>query len=216
MFNKFLLLLLLLILPTNMVWGRIYAHSNFQNQTDQGSETPFSLGDPTYYGSGCPDGTVEVTSPDSSVVSVLFSAYQAKTTSSILRDRKSCNMALPVYVEPGYSVGIFKVDYRGYAFAPPGFGRSRPTARFDAEYFFAGYRGPSKSRSYSDYDDIFTETDSVGVYAWSPCGGSTNFRINTSLIASKPSSRDEDVLIQIDTEDITSAGFHYYFSSRNC
>lgn len=230
MFNKFLPLMM--ILSTTMVWGRIHdggARRDLDQEetfvvedTEQWTdEAPFSLSTPTYFGSGCPSGSVKIVQPpgDSSTVTVLFSAYKALASGSTTRDRRSCNLAVPVTVKPGYSCGIFKVDYRGFADVPRGSsgGRGRPSARFDAEYFFAGQRGPQKSRSFSDgYIGDFFESDSVGAEAWSPCGGSTNFRINTSLQAYKPSRNDDDVNIVMDSEDITQDGFHYYFRSRRC
>jgi Domain of unknown function (DUF4360) len=223
MLNKFLPLLLILT-TTTMVWGRIprrHLDTEFvvNDPLDQWDEAPFQLGEPTYFGSGCPDGSVEVVQPDgdSSTVSVLFSDYMAETNGSRLRDRKSCNLAVPVTVEPGWSCGIFKVDYRGFTDVPRAAGRGRSSALFNAEYFFAGDRGPRKSRSFDDQDfGPFFESDSVGAFAWSPCGGSTNFRINTSLMASKPSRNDPEVLIEMDSADVTQDGFHYYFRSRRC
>jgi Domain of unknown function (DUF4360) len=228
MFNKLLPLMMILSSTTTMVWGRLHdgaARDLDHDETfvvedpEQSDEAPFYLDEEaTYFGSGCPSGSVKVIqADDGSTISVLFSEFEAVASGATTRDRRSCNMAVPVTVAPGFSCGIFKVDYRGFADVPRGSGSRKPSARFDSEYFFAGERGPRKSRSYSDgtIGPIF-ESDSVGAYAWSPCGGSTIFRINTSLQATKPSRTDEDVSITLDSKDITQDGFHYYFRSRRC
>jgi Domain of unknown function (DUF4360) len=212
--------LLLVTLPT-AVFGRLLEDKTFfkqQRKQQQLGAAPFTFDDPVYFGSGCSEGTVEVVIPDfgeeRTTMSVLFSDYIAQTNSTALRSRKTCNMALPVHVAPGLSVGIFKVDYRGYAYVPSRHGSS---GRFDAEYFFANQRGPRKSRSFgSGHDDMFFESDSIGAIAWSECGGTTNFRINTAVRAAKGSLGDEDVSVALDSKDVTQDGFYFGFQSRHC
>lgn len=108
------------------------------------TEPSFKFGTPTFFGSGCPADTVTVVpSTDGQTVSVLFSQFSARTSGAdVTRDRKSCNLAVPVdvqsvsvggsiaawlvhrltvyfllwYVCQGVSIGIFRVDYRGNAF----------------------------------------------------------------------------------------------------
>lgn len=80
---------------------------------DQQPNEPFSINiaDATFGGNGCPEGSVQVvSSPDEKTISVLFSEYIATTDPYNLRVRKSCNLALPVRVPPGISLGIFQVD----------------------------------------------------------------------------------------------------------
>jgi Domain of unknown function (DUF4360) len=226
-------LLMALALPA-IVFGRLleneeqpeFMQQERKQRQEQSSTAPFEFDEPTYYGSGCPAGTVEVIVPDFSgepltTMTVLFSDYTAQTSDALLRDRVSCNMALPIHVAPGLSVGIFKVDYRGYAYVPPSkSSSSKSSAQLYAEYFFAGAKGPAKSRVYGGnkygFDDLFYETDSVGAIAWSPCGGTTNFRINTSLTASKPKPGATDVMIALDSKDIDQEGFYFAFQSRAC
>jgi Domain of unknown function (DUF4360) len=212
--------LLLFTLPTAVVFGRLLEadeDATFNKQQELGG-APFTFDEPTYFGSGCPEGSIEVIIPDfgeeRTTVTVLFENYTAQTNGSVVRDRKSCNMALPVQVAPGLSVGIFKVDYRGYAYVPTLHGSS---GEFNAEYFFAGLRGPRKSRTFGmGTAGLFFESDAVGAVAWSECGGTTNFRINTSLLASKRSAGDEDVSLVLDSKDVSQDGFYFGFQSRRC
>jgi len=188
----------------------------------------FSFGDTTFFGSGCPAGTVQIVkSSDEQTVSVLFSEYIAETNDVSSRDRLSCNLAVPVDVKPGFSIGIYKVDYRGFAEVPGDGGRD--SARFYAEYFFAGIRGPTMSKTFKDgfADDFFiTNEINVATVVYSPCGGSTVFRINTSITASKDSSSEisqmgGNTIIGIDTIDTTISesqnyGFMYFVTKQAC
>eukprot|EP00193_Tetraselmis_chui_P016898 CAMPEP_0177792704 /NCGR_PEP_ID=MMETSP0491_2-20121128/24669_1 /TAXON_ID=63592 /ORGANISM="Tetraselmis chuii, Strain PLY429" /LENGTH=188 /DNA_ID=CAMNT_0019315141 /DNA_START=61 /DNA_END=623 /DNA_ORIENTATION=+ len=146
----------------------------------------------TFGGTGCPQGTVQViASPDGQTLSVLFDEYTAATETGDRRDRKSCNLALPVSVPNGISLGIFEVDYRGFAYVPEIRGAS---AKMNAEYFWAGQRGPSRRTTFpAGYDDDFTLSDTlVGAsIVFSPCGQDVNFRINTSIEARKGSSNTD-------------------------
>jgi hypothetical protein len=180
----------------------------------------FKFGTPTYFGSGCPANSVAVIpSSDGQSVSVLFSAYNAETSRSASRDRKSCNLAVPVDVKSGISIGVFRVDYRGNAYVPNASGAS---AQFDAEYYFAGQKGPVVTKKFQPgfNDDIFISNKiSVGSIVWSPCGASTNFRINSAVTALKTraSSNGDEVQIAIDSVDTTvENGFRYYITTRKC
>ena len=192
-----------------------------ESQYGAESSPVFQMGTPTFFGSGCPANSVRViTASDGQSVSVLFSDYLATTTSRRKRVRKSCNLAVPVDVKRGVSLGVFRVDYRGYSYVPEGDRRSY--SKFDAEYYFAGKEGPKVSRKYragTDKDLFISNKLAVGAVTWSPCGASTNFRINTAITAFKKNAADEDVEIAIDSADATveeSQYFKYYFTWRKC
>jgi Domain of unknown function (DUF4360) len=64
---------------------------------------------------GCPAGTFSiVTSPDGNSVSVLFDNFVVSTTTSNFV-RKTCAMEIPLHLPAGYSLGIYQLDYRGFA-----------------------------------------------------------------------------------------------------
>lgn len=173
------------------------------------------LGQPAYGGTGCPSGTASVTvSPDQSALSILFDSYITESGSATGRavDRKSCNISIPVSVPSGYSVAVFQVDYRGYNLVPRG-----GMAKFDAEYFWAGARGPRVSRTYTGpTNDNFSISDSLvaTTMVWSPCGADVILRTNTSLM-SKSNSRGDQAMSMVDSADITS-GLVYRLQYRRC
>lgn len=173
------------------------------------------LGTPSYGGNGCPGGTASVSvSPDQSAVSILFDQFMTEAGRDAGRrlDRKSCNFSIPVQVPSGYSVAVFQVDYRGYNAVPRG-----GYNRFDAEYFWAGSRGPRISRQFNGpVNDTYTLTDNLlaTTLVWSPCGASVNLRVNASMM-SMSNSRQEYTLGTVDSADISS-GLIYRLQWRRC
>jgi hypothetical protein len=66
---------------------------------------------------GCPDGSFSVTtSPDGSAISVLFDNFQVQGTEANGGfARITCGMEIPLHLPAGYSLGVYRVDYRGFA-----------------------------------------------------------------------------------------------------
>lgn len=173
------------------------------------------LGQPAYGGTGCPAGSASVTlSPDETAVSILFDSYstEAGYTTGKSIDRKSCNISIPVSVPQGYSVSIFQVDYRGFNAVPSG-----ANTRFEAEYFWAGSRGPRISRTfYGPLNDNFTLTDELiaSTVVWAPCGASVTLRANTSMMARTNANFDQTMGV-VDSADVSS-GLIYHLRWRRC
>ena len=174
------------------------------------------IGEPGYGGNGCPSGSASVTiSPDQSELSILFDQYiaEAGNTTGLPFDRKSCNLSVPVFVPQGYSVAVFKVDYRGFNAI------STPTGRtqFTSEYFWAGSQGPRMARTFFGPDiQDYTATDDllVASMVWTPCGDSLNLRVNSSITAIAGADMGQ-TMITVDSADISS-GLVYHLQWRQC
>lgn len=173
------------------------------------------LGTPAYGGSGCPGGSASVTvSPDQSAITVLFDQFisEAGNTTGRRMDRKSCNLSIPVKVPNGYSVAVFQVDYRGYNSVPRG-----AYNRFEAEYFWAGARGPRIVRQFNGpINDSYTLTDDLVAQSlvWTPCGASVNLRVNAAMM-SMANTRMDQTLGTVDSIDLSS-GLIYHIRFRRC
>lgn len=173
------------------------------------------LGQPAYGGNGCPQGTASaVLSPDAKTLSILFDQYTAEAGNATGRavDRKSCNVAIPVHVPNGFSMSLFKVDYRGFNSLPAG-----GSSRLNVDYFFAGQRGPSYSKTFygeQNANYLLTNTLNNSTVVWSPCGAETNLRINSSLMA-QSNRYGQQTLSTVDSADIKS-GLIYHIQLRAC
>ena len=133
----------------------------------------FQVGEPRLGGSGCPAQSASVTTmhdEDSNTwsMTILFDDFSAATEGSHLRDRKACNLAIPVKVPNGFSTSVFKIDWRGNANIPHG-GRGKMTA----EYFWAGSQGPTTSKTINgpyNRNFLFTDDIETNSITQSPCG----------------------------------------------
>lgn len=171
------------------------------------------LGEPGYAGKGCPSGSASVTlSPDNKALSILFDEYYVEAGGRKRLQRKNCTIAIPVHVPTGFSVSLIDVDYRGYVMVPRG-----GMARFTAEYFFAGKRGPRFNKTFrGGFDNDYTIQNKIGVFAnvWSACGADVNLRVNTAMLL-KTNRQGDDALATVDSADIT-AGIVYHLKWKTC
>src|SRR5262245_58447951 len=64
---------------------------------------------------GCPPGTYSiVNAPDGSALSILFDDFSI-AASGARAARKSCNLQIPLNLPEGYTLGVYRVDYRGFS-----------------------------------------------------------------------------------------------------
>lgn len=179
------------------------------------AQNQIQLGLPAYGGSGCPAGSASVTlSPDQQSLSILFDGYVAEAGGATSRqiDRKSCNLAIPVQVPQGYSISVFQVDYRGFNALPRG-----ARSQFNVEYFFAGARGPRQTRTFLGPDSseyLLTDRLAAEALVWTPCGASTNLRVNSSMTVFS-NRMGEQTMSTVDSADV-QAGLVYHVQWRRC
>ena len=171
------------------------------------------LGYPAYNGTGCPRGSASVAlSPDARSLSILFGDFMLEAGQGTGKrlDRKNCDIAIPVHVPQGLSVSVINVDYRGFLDLP----RSA-MARFSAEYFFAGTRGPSYQKTFRGQTTRnYTIRNNLVASAvtWSRCGQDVNLRANTSMYVR--ASRGT-AFATVDSADV-SAGLVYSLQWKRC
>lgn len=173
-----------------------------------------ALGQPSYGGTGCPDGTAAATlSPDAKSLSILFDAYYAEAGGATNKsfDRKSCNIAIPVHVPQGISISVLAIDFRGYNNIPSG-GKTT----FDVEYFFAGIRGPRYTKNFNgplDDDYLIQNKLQASAMVWSACGADVNLRTNSAIRVQ--TKQNKEALATVDTQDV-SAGIIYQLQWKSC
>lgn len=171
------------------------------------------LGRASYGGSGCPNGTAAVAlSPDRKSMSILFDEFMVEAGGRRRTARKTCNIAIPVHVPQGYSVSVFKIDYRGFNSLPYG-----AYSRFNVEYFFAGTRGPRYSKTFRgrmERDYTLRNTLAARALVWSRCGADVILRANTSMMV-RTNSRRQEAFSTVDSADI-KAGLVYHFQWKRC
>jgi hypothetical protein len=173
-----------------------------------------ALGIPGYAGTGCPDGTASVTlSDDAKSLSILFDQFVAEAggTTNKSFDRKVCNVAIPVHVPQGLSVSVLAIDYRGYNNIPQG-----ANTQFNVEYFFAGVRGPTFSKTFQGpIDDVYDIPNQLTAQSlvWSKCGADVILRTNPSIRVT--TKQNKEAYASVDSEDV-NATLVYTLQWKKC
>jgi hypothetical protein len=159
-----------------------------------------TLGEPTFSGSGCQSGTVSsVLSPDDQTLTVLFDDYRVDAGNGTQTDVKECFLLLPIQIPSGYTLTIFKVDYRGFNSLPKG-----AQSTFLSEYVFQGSPDPKRKKVKSFKGPLMGDFyESSSEQAKSLCGGENKLKIHTVLTVQSNSQQDQ-AFAQIDSKDMTS------------
>ena len=138
-------------------------------------------------GSGCPAGSFATSwAPDGRGLKVIFSHYLLEATpAKPTLQTLACNVSLKLDMPSGYSVGVTKISYSGYAFLDRGV-----VAEQISNYAWTGVGTLSQNEARSTltgpYDDDYVFTDNIesrgrGIQ-WSPCNITSNLQIRTRLI----------------------------------
>jgi len=178
------------------------------------AQEAITLGTPGYGGTGCPGGSVSATlSPDATSLSLLFDSYvvEAGGDTGKTFDRKACNVAIPVHVPQGMTLAVLAIDYRGYNNFQAG-----SNSQFNVEYFFAGARGPTFTKTFNgpkDENYLIQNKLTAQTTVWSACGADVNLRTNSSIRVT--TKQNKQALATVDSEDV-SAAIVYQLQWKKC
>jgi hypothetical protein len=187
------------------------------------------LGDVQLSGNGCPSGSASVTlSPDSSVASILFSAFEITKDASNPGARtleKSCRIVLPIQVPANYVLVAWKVDYRGFVHIEDPMTKftfiSRPQLTA-----FQRWNFPVQTTNLGGIRDSevnFTHN----IRTLTGCGSKLSLQVDMDMIVSTQQGMHQqpirgDVLTSIDSADESTAeamnqhGMHFHFGLLPC
>ncbi|MEU5693008.1 DUF4360 domain-containing protein [Actinosynnema sp. NPDC020468] len=173
----------------------------------------------TVNGSGCPAGTAAVAvSPDNKAFTVTYSNFLAQVGvgAGPTEFRKNCQLNLRVNIPQGFTYGIARADYRGFAHLEKG-----ASATERANYYFQGmspteYRSHPYSGPLTD-DWQATDTTEVAAIVYHPCGEKRLFNINTELRVNAGTSNTATTTSFI-SMDSTDGSFDttYHFAWKTC
>lgn len=154
----------------------------------------------TYSGTGCPEGSVAANlAPDAQAVTLLFDSF-AIDQSGTGTTSKDCKVKLKLRMPSGWSVGIFAVDFRGYASLEQGVrGRQMAGYRFGAgserEVGVYEMSGPL-TLDYQNRIEIPLES-----VHWSDCDGGNEPLIIGAKIDLKSNARGGNGILTVDSID---------------
>lgn len=169
---------------------------------------------------GCPEGSYSVVmSPDGTTLSILFDQFTVDGSGTPVngKQRKVCRISAPLNLPPNYSIGVYKVDYRGFAKLA-----AKQETGLEIQYFL-GPRGNENGRVFKrkvkgpyENDYSFTETIGAGQMKRVGCGAAAmlNVRIALSL---EGDLRAGEPMASLDTTDAAPGGaLIYHFNLKKC
>jgi len=169
---------------------------------------------------GCPEGSYSiVTSPDGTTLSILFDQFTVESggTSVSGKPRKVCRISSPLNLPANYSIGVYKVDYRGFAKLA-----AKQGAQLDVQYFLGPhdnehgrvFKRKIKGPHESDY--LFTETIGAGQMKRVGCGTAAVLDVGITL-GLDGDQRAGEAMASLDTSDAAPGGaLVYHLNLKKC
>lgn len=169
---------------------------------------------------GCPEGSYSIVmSPDGTSLSILFDQFTLESSSipSSEKKRKICHISSPLNLPENYSIGIYKVDYRGFA---------KLAARQETELgvqYFLGPRDNAHGRVFKrkikgPYEDdyLFRETIGAGQMKRVGCGAAAMLNVDITL-SLDGGLRADEAMSSLDTTDAAAGGaLVYHLNLKKC
>lgn len=165
---------------------------------------------------GCTPGSYSViVAPDHSTLSILFDQFQLDSVAagSAATLRKACTISYPLNLPANMSLGVYKVDYRGYA----RLARTQE-ASLEVQYGLqpqANQHGRvfrRKVNGVHDGDYFFTENIGAGQMKRVGCGSAANLNVKLELALSGVG----DGMASLDSSDGKSAAMVYHLDLKKC
>jgi len=169
---------------------------------------------------GCPEGSYSiVVSPDGTAVSILFDQFSLQGGDPSVRgmQRKVCRISSPLTLPANLSIGVYKVDYRGFAKLA-----AKQTAQLDVQYFL-GPRDNEHGRVFKrkikgphEGDYLFTENIGAGQMKRVGCGTAAVLNVGITL-GLNGDLRAGGAMASLDTADAGPGGaLIYHLDLKKC
>ena len=146
-----------------------------------------------------------VNSPDGTSVSVLFDDFTAQGSQAVAGAvRTTCAVRIPLNLPAGYSLGVFRMDYRGFAHLDPGQG-----AQLSVDYG-VGRQGRGRNfrrglKGAFDGDFSFAENIGAGLMKRAGCGEDAALNLSATLDL-RPNGGSREALVTLDSIDGSAPG----------
>jgi len=169
---------------------------------------------------GCPEGSYAIViSPDGTALSLLFDQFTVESgrISGGEIPSKVCRILAPLNVPANHSIGVYKVDYRGFAKLG-----AKQQAELDVQYFL-GPRDNERGRIFKrkikgpkEGDYLFSETIGAGQMKRAGCGAAAKLDVGITL--SLDAKRQTDLaMASLDTTDAAPTGaLVFHLNLKKC
>ena len=167
-------------------------------------------------GEACPQGTYSVVNaPDGTSLSILFDLFSLTSEGAARTSQsKECSLRVPLNLPEGYSLGVYRVDYRGFAYL-----QRKQTSELTVDYNL-GPRGNGrhfsrKTKGTFDGEFLFTENIGAGLMKRVGCGEKAvlDVTVKLALVQDGPG----EAMTALDSADgAARGGLIYYFDTKKC
>ena len=169
---------------------------------------------------GCPEGSYKVVlSPDGSSLSILFDKFTLEGSGSTgsTMPRKVCRISAPLNLPANQSIGVYKVDYRGFAKLA-----KKEETQLEVQYFL-GPQGNDRGRVFKrkvkgphEGDYLFTETLGAGQMKRVGCGTAAVLNVGITLSLDGNLQTGESMSTLDTTDAARSGALVYHLDLKKC
>jgi hypothetical protein len=172
---------------------------------------------PPASGAGCPDGSYSVVNaPDGSSVSLLFDGFSVKTAAARSGVAvATCALEIPLNLPDGYSLGVYRIDYRGFAHLPAG-----QNAQLSVDY---GLGPHNRSRRFHrgvngafEGDYSFTENIGAGLMKRVGCGETAVLNFAATLALEEGGNGAEGMFALDSSDGAPKGGLIFHLDRKTC
>ena len=169
---------------------------------------------------GCPEGSYSiVVSPDGTTLSILFDQFTLESGKGSVSgsQRKACRISSPLNLPENQSIGVYKVDYRGFAKLA-----AKQESELEVQYFLGPhdnqhgrvFKRKVKGPRESDYS--FTENIGAGQMKRVGCGTAAILNVGITL-SLDGDLRTGEAMTSLDTADAAPGGaLVYHLNLKKC
>lgn len=168
---------------------------------------------------GCPAGSYSIVlAPDGATLSILFDQLRlASLDGSAAPSRAVCRISAPLKLPARRSIGVYKVDYRGFARLGPG-----QEGQLEVQYLL-GPHGKHNGRVFKrklkgaqEGDFLLSETIGAGQMKRVGCGDGAVLNARISLQLSSRAGAPEAQLALDSADGATKGGVVYHLDLKEC
>jgi len=165
---------------------------------------------------GCPEGSYSiVVSPDGATLSILFDRFTLEGRDAT--KSKVCRISSPLALPANQSIGVYKVDYRGFAKLV-----AKQEAELDVQYFLGPHDNQHgrvfkrKVRGPHEGDYLFTENIGAGQMKRVGCGTAAKLDVAVTLSLTGD-VRAGEPMASLDTSDAAPGGaLVFHLNLKTC
>ena len=178
--------------------------------------SPHAAPPPVVAGGGCGDISYSVVmSPDGDTLSVLFDNMAVTGRTGGYSAQVACDLQVPLTLPEGFSLGVYKVDYRGFARLQPGqVGELQIDYGLGSSGWFKSFHRMLAGPTEDDY--VFSETIGGGLMSRIGCGSKASLSLRASLTLRAARGPGETTMSLDSVDGAPVGGVVFHLDKKKC